>query len=68
MEDKNYILTKQEIGNAIVQYIGIFKEGRIFNPFRISWTDRDLNIPESVMFTLSFVPKGSTDDEVKHEI
>ncbi len=62
MDEGPVILTKQEIGDAIVNYIGIFKKGRgtlSFFPYHISDVDTELHIPDSVMFTLKFVPKGS---------
>ncbi len=59
MDEGPVILTKKEIGDAIVNYIGIFKKGKSFFPYHISDVDTELHIPDSVMFTLKFVPKGS---------
>ena len=61
-----YILTKKEIGDAIVNYISIFREGKLFYPYYISETDQELHIPESVMFHLDYIPKGTR--EIEHAI
>jgi|LGOV01.1.fsa_nt_gb hypothetical protein len=68
MSDKIIILTKQEIGNAITNYIGIFKEGMTFFPYYISGTDQELNTPNDVMFYLDYIPKGSKSKDVPHKI
>jgi len=68
MCDKTVILTKKEIGDAITFWIGMFKEGCSFFPYHISETDAELHIPDTVMFHLRFVPKGSTNDECPHNI
>jgi hypothetical protein len=62
MNDENdeiVILTKQEIADAIVQYLGLLKKGRSFFPYRISKTDPELHIPSTVTFFLDFIPKGT---------
>jgi len=59
-------LTKEEIARAIVFWIGIFKLGWNFFPYRITETDQELHIPESVLFKLEYIPKGSR--TVEHNI
>jgi hypothetical protein len=66
MAIKTHILTKQEIGDAIANYIGVFKEGMTFFPFHIDSTDQELHIPETVMFHMKYIPMGS--DIKKHNI
>ena len=60
---KHIILTRQEIGEAITNYIGIFKEGCSFFPYRISCTDQELHIPKTVAFVLEYIPKGTKSSE-----
>ncbi|MBU2685877.1 MAG: hypothetical protein KKF27_21760 [Gammaproteobacteria bacterium] len=63
------ILTKQEIGDAITNYIGIFKEGMSFFPYHITRTDQNLHIPEDVIFFLDYIPKGTkSGEETKHAL
>ena len=64
MNNISVILTKKEIAEAIVNYIGIFKEGKSFFPFRILSTDVELHIPPDVIFNLEYIPKGTK--EVEH--
>lgn len=64
--DTKVILTKKEIGDAITNYIGIFKKSMSFFPFRISGTDQELHIPDDVMFYLEYIPKGTR--EVTHAL
>lgn len=59
MTDEIVILTKQEIGVAITNYIGTFKKGMSFFPYHIVKTDQELHIPKDVMFFLSYIPKGT---------
>jgi hypothetical protein len=59
------ILSRDEIATAIVNYIGL-KKGSLFFPYRIEHTDIPLDIPDSVMFFLEFIPKGTR--EVTHNI
>ena len=69
MNDKIVILTKQEIGDAITMYIGLHKERMLFFPFYITKTDQELHLPEDVMFTLSYIPKGTkSGEETKHAL
>lgn len=56
---KCYFLTKQEIADAIVNYIGVFKEGSGFFPYRIINTNKPLHLPEKITFMLEYMPKGS---------
>ena len=60
------MLSKEEIGEAIVNYIGIFKKGKAFFPFYITGTDQELHLPNDVMFYLEYVPRGSK--EVQHKL
>ena len=66
MDEGPVILTRKEIGDAIVNYVGTFRKGKLFFPYFISDVDVELHIPDSVMFTLKFVPKGSRN--VEHNI
>ena len=59
MADKTVILTKQEIEDAITNYIGIFKESMTFFPYRISEIEEGFDIPETVMFHLNYIPMGT---------
>lgn len=68
MENEVVILTRQEIGDAITNYIGIFKRGMAFFPFCIDHTDTELLIPETVMFHLNYVPRGSKSKDFQHKI
>ena len=68
MSDENIILTKQEIGDAITNYIGVFKKGQSFFPYKIIGTDQKLQIPKDVMFFLDYIPKGSTIEKSGHNI
>ena len=61
-------LTKKEIGDAIMFWIGIFKENRSFFPYYIKNTDEPLNIPDIVEFELGFIPLGSSTKELPHNI
>jgi hypothetical protein len=64
--NETVILTKKEIAEAIVRWIGIFKKQSAFFPYRISDTDEPLHIPDSVLFRLEYIPKGSK--TVEHNI
>jgi hypothetical protein len=67
--EEYYELTKQEIGNAIVRYIGIYKNDSHFFPFRIVEA-----IPNeskgTVLYKLEYVPRGtkSNSEEAKHAL
>ena len=65
---KLYRLTKKEIGDAIVNYIGIYLEGVGFFPHSISDTDEKVTLPDSVTFHLEYIPKGTLVKEVKHAL
>lgn len=68
-QEEVVILTKQEIGDAICNYIGTFKKGMAFFPYRISDTDQPLDIPENVMSRLEYIPKGTKSrEETKHAL
>lgn len=66
--NKSYILTKQEIADAIVFYIGVHKDGSGFFPYKITGTDQELHIPKDVMFHLEYIPRGTKTEDVKHAI
>lgn len=66
--DETIILTREDIGNAIVYWVGIFKRQQCFFPYHIKGTDTELHIPDSVMFHLGFVPMGSKKDDFPHNI
>lgn len=61
----DYKLTKKQIGDAIVQYIGMYYERQLFNPYRISRTDQEICIPKDVIFTLEYSPRG---EDIEHNI
>lgn len=61
--DEKVVLTKEEIGDAISMYIGTFKKGKSFYPYFICDTEARLNMPDSVTFSMSYIPKGTRDLE-----
>ena len=65
--DRVYRLTKKEIGDAIVGYIGANAEGMLCYPFRIKETDC-VELPDSIDFVLEYVPKGSKLGEYPHKL
>ena len=66
---KVYRLTRQEIGDAITNYIGTFIEKQGFFPFRISDTDERIKLPNTVTFQLELIPEGSKrSKETEHAI
>ena len=67
MMQKAIVLTKEEIGDAIVNFIGVYKEGQIFFPYRVEGTDMK-DLPDKVMFHLEMVPKGAKAEDAKHTI
>ena len=66
MEDST-ILTREEIGEAIVFWIGMHK-GATFFPYYITGTDVKLHIPEKVQFKLGYIPKGSSSGDCPNNI
>lgn len=66
MED-SITLTRKEIGDAIILWIGIHK-GVPFSPYYITDTDTKLHIPEKVRFDLEYVPRGSLSKDYPHNI
>lgn len=54
-----YELTREEIGKAIVRYIGLNKVASSFFPYQIVGCDPELDIPKEVQFRLKSIPKGS---------
>lgn len=62
------ILTKEEIGDAIINYIALFVKGKTFFPYRIHQTDPPLKLPETVNFHLEFIPKGTSASKAKNKI
>ena len=59
-------LNKQELGDAIVDYIGMMREGTRFFPYRIKhskWTDDG-----GISVELEFVPKGSFIRDYPHKL
>ena len=65
---KTYKLSKKEVGDAIVNYIGIFKEGMSFFPYRISKIGGLVNKTDKVYIELEYISKGSKTEEVKHAL
>jgi len=63
-----YTLTKEEIGDAIVFYIGTHIEKKSFFPCFIKGTDTELNIPKDVMFFLEDIPRGSRTGDCSNNI
>jgi len=61
MEEKIELID-QEIGKAIVQFIGL-KKGQSFFPYRIKTT---LKVPKQVEFELEPIPKGTKSGEYPH--
>ena len=61
-----YLLTSQEIGDAIVNYIGTFKEGKAFFPYTIVDHEGSLDSTKDVTFTIEMIPKGSRN--IKHNM
>ena len=66
--EKSFSLTKKEIGDAIVQYIGKYKEAQHFYPYRIKRKIGNFEADNSITFVLEFVPKGSTVADSQHGI
>ena len=59
-------LTRQEIGDAIVNYIGTFKKGMSFFPYKITGTDYYLSVQDVVPFTIEYIPKGTKSKDCQH--
>ncbi len=66
MAKKSYTITKKEIGDAIVNYLGIHVEGQIFYPYRISRISLGNILPDEVTLDLEYIPKGT--HSVQHNI
>ena len=67
---KIYRLSKQEIGEAIVRHIGVFYEKGTFFPYKIAGTDEKIKLPETITFSLDFIPRGTKigDKEAEHAL
>jgi len=63
-----YKLSKKEIAQAIVSYIGVYRRGQSFFPYRIKETDCNLKLNDEVIFTLEYIPKGSLTGDVNDNI
>lgn len=63
---KLYILTKQEIGDIIVQHIGAFIEGQSFFPYKIVKCEKENG---KYLFELEYIPKGTkSGKETEHAL
>lgn len=58
-------LTRQELGDAIVRYIGK-REGETFLPYRIKSIGR--GFPNGIDVELEFTPMGSLTKNTKHNL
>jgi hypothetical protein len=64
MSEEIFELTDQEIGEAIVEWIGKYRRGMGFFPYHIKRTE--MVITPTVQFYLGYVPKGSIVGEYPH--
>ncbi len=60
------VLTRKEIGDAIVQRIGMLK-GNTFYPMKIV-DCKGITVEEEVILTLEYIPKGTKSDKAKHSL
>lgn len=63
-----FTLTRQEIGNAIVEYIAKYREHKLFYPFKIVKTSPTLNLADVIQIELEFMPRGTFYPETEHSI
>ena len=63
---KTYVLSKKEVCDAIVWWIGVMKENMSFFPYIISDASENLKIPDTTVIHLKMIPKGSV--ESSHNI
>jgi hypothetical protein len=59
-----YKLTKDELAEAIVRYLGM-KDGCLFFPYNIEAIN--IHLPDLIRVKLKYISKGSFKNEVKHE-
>ena len=60
-----YKLTKEELGDTIVNYIGILNK-QLFFPYKIVNSNLPI-LPDVIEIEIEYVPRGSTIEEAKHK-
>ena len=64
---KTYNLTREMVGDALVEYIAKWIEGKLFFPYKII-TTKGIELSEEIDIKLELVPKGTLQKDAQHNI